>query len=454
MQVFEQKLKALAGCFPPESPLFLVGGFVRDELLEINSYDIDVCSQLDVYTVKTLLKNSNFAVSDKNLRMGTVVISSGDFKVEYTTFRTDSYDRTKGDHSPETVEFTTDQTLDARRRDFACNAVYKNVLTGELVDLVGGVDDIRNKVLRTADEPERVFEADGLRILRLVRFAAELGFDIEDRTYAVAKANAWRVKDIAVERVRDELDKIFVADTKHPDLHLDKGHLAGVRLLDEFGLLEMLLPEVTALRGLAQPPKWHLYDAFEHTIKAFEVAPPNLRWAALLHDIGKAKCVAESGNMHGHDAVGADMARAVCERLKFSNADANRVCEIVRLHMVDIDGNMSWNKLRWFAVKHIDVADDICAFKRVDSEASCGEPHDSRLKDALLEVRTDGTPLSIKDLKVNGQDLIDLGVQPKHRAELLHELLKDTVFDLNLNSREKALAYLKKKIRNKSQGET
>lgn len=444
MPSVQEKLQSLGRLFPPDKPLYLVGGFVRDELLKINSYDIDVCSELDVKDVKALLKGSDFAVSDKNLRMGTVVISSEDMKVEYTTFRTDSYDRTRGDHSPTDVAFTKDQKLDALRRDFACNAVYKNVVSGEIVDLVGGVDDIKNRVLRTADEPERVFEADGLRVLRLVRFAAELGFEIEKKTFEIAKANAWRVKDIVVERVRDELDKIFVADTKHPDLHLEKGHLAGLRLLDEFGLLEMLLPEVTALKGLKQPVKWHLYDGFEHTVKAFEVAPPNLRWTALLHDIGKAECMARQGNMHGHDIVGEGMAREVLERLRFSNAETERICSLVRWHMVDLKNDMSWQKLRWFAVEHIDIADDLCAFKRADSEASCGEAHDSRLKDALAEVRADGTPLSLKDLKVGGYDLVELGIEPRRRTEILRELWRDTVLNPNLNDRGKALACVKK----------
>lgn len=445
MQSFDrQKLNDLARLFAPYAPLYAVGGYVRDGLLGIDSYDVDVCSKLDVEKVKDVLRCSDFAVSDKNLRVGTVIISNGDFHVEYTTFRTDSYDRTKGDHSPLEVEFTTDQRLDALRRDFACNAVYLDVVKDEIVDLVGGVDDIKNKKLRAVDEPEKVFEADGLRVLRLVRFAAELGFEIEKHTFEVAKANAWRVKDIAVERIRDELDRIFVADTRHKELGLKDGHLVGLKLLDELGLLEMLLPEVTALKGLQQPAKWHLYDAYGHTVKAFEVAPPNLRWVALLHDIGKQVCMAKQGNMHGHDVVGEGLARKVCERFKFSNAETHRICEIVRWHMVDINGNMSWNKLRWFAVEHIDVADDLCAFKRVDSEASCGEAHDSRLKDAVEEVRADGTPLQIKDLKVGGEDLIALGIEPKNRAEILKKLWHDTACNLSLNSRESALAYVQR----------
>lgn len=445
MQTFDrQKLNDLARLFAPRATLFAVGGCVRDGLLGIESYDVDVCSKLDVETVKTLLKGSDFEVSDKNLRVGTVIISSGKFHVEYTTFRTDSYDRTKGDHAPTEVEFTDDQHLDALRRDFACNAVYLDVLKDEVVDLVGGVDDIKNKVLRTVDEPSRVFEADGLRILRLVRFAAELGFEIEEKTFAVAKANAWRVKDIAVERIRDELSRIFVADTRHPELGLKNGHLIGLNLLDELGLLDMLLPEVAALKGLKQPVKWHLYDGYGHTVKAFEVAPPNLRWAALLHDVGKKPCMDRQGNMHGHDVVGEGMARKICERLKFSNADTERICEIVRWHMVDINGNMAWNKLRWFAVEHLAVAEDICTFKRVDSEASCGEPHDSRLKDALEEVLHDGTPLKLKYLKVGGDDLINLSIPPTMRADVLKKLWHETVCNLALNTRESALAYVKR----------
>ena len=154
----------------------------------------------------------------------------------------------------------------------------------------------------------------------------------------------------------------------------------------------------------------------------------------------------ENGNMHGHEVVGAEMARKVCERLRFSNAETRRVCEIVRWHMLDLKGDMSWNKLRWFSVEHNDIADDLCAFKRVDCEASCGEAHGNRLEQALQEVRIDGTPLSLKDLKVSGEDLVSLGVAPQRRAEILRELWRDTVFNPALNNRESALSYLEKKV--------
>lgn len=203
----QDELKFLATLFKPHATLFEVGGAVRDEMLGIESFDIDVCAQLKVENVKKILSTSDFVVSDKNLRMGTVHISHGDFLCEYTTFRTDSYDSTSGEHTPKDVRFTSDMNLDARRRDFKCNAFYKDILTGEIVDLLGGKEDIENKIISTADTPQIVFEADGLRVLRMVRFASELGFEVEKETFEVAKRNAWRVEDIAVERIADELKK-------------------------------------------------------------------------------------------------------------------------------------------------------------------------------------------------------------------------------------------------------
>ena len=147
----QDELKFLATLFKPHATLFEVGGAVRDEMLGIESFDIDVCAQLKVEDVKKILSTSDFVVSDKNLRMGTVHISHGDFLCEYTTFRTDSYDSTSGEHTPKDVRFTSDMNLDARRRDFKCNALYKDILTGEIVDLLGGKEDIENKIIFLID---------------------------------------------------------------------------------------------------------------------------------------------------------------------------------------------------------------------------------------------------------------------------------------------------------------
>lgn len=447
MAVDEQKLKRLAKCFAKKARLYQVGGCVRDELLGVECFDVDVCSQLDVETVKTMLLNTDFVVSDKNLRMGTVHITSGDFCVEYTTFRTDSYDRSSGKHSPDNVAFTTDMTLDARRRDFKCNALYKDVLTGEIIDLLGGEEDVKNKIISTADDPNSVFEADGLRILRMVRFACELGFDVEKETYAVAKKNAWRVEDLAVERIRDELCKIFVADTKHPELNLKGAHVKGLEMLDDLGLVDLILPELASLKGLQQPKKYHLYEAYEHSKKAFEVAPPNIRWAALLHDVGKAVCMKKDGNMHRHAIVGEKMVEQIAQRLKFSNAEIDRMSRLVALHMVDINGNTSESKLRVFCVENAPYIDDLLSLMDADAIASAGEiTRENRVRKVWGDVKAANLPLRIKDLKIGGNDLLALGAKGVQCGEILKSLLRDTALDPTLNDREKALSYAKKKI--------
>lgn len=442
-----QKLRELAEALSPYATLYMVGGCVRDELMGIECSDIDVCSQLEVDDVKSALSNTDFVVSDKNLRMGTVHISCGDFVCEYTTFRTDSYNTQSGEHTPEDVKFTKDILLDARRRDFKCNAVYKDILQDEYVDLLGGIDDIRNKVLSTCDDPHIVFEADGLRILRLVRFCAELGFSIDEQTFFVAKQNAWRVKDIAVERIREELFKIFKADTKHPTLNLFSAHVDGIRCLDSLGLMEIVLPELSALKGLEQNKKYHLYDAYNHSIKAYEYAPPHLRFCALLHDIGKAWCVKENGNMHGHERVGADMARDIAHRYKLSNEQTYRLCKIIALHMTDLNGNTSENKLRRLIAENIDVIDDVCLVMFADARATSEQPITcNRISNLLAKMRDEGVPFSIKELKVSGNDLVQMGVDEKQRGIILHELWLDTVMNMSLNTRQKALAYIQKKL--------
>lgn len=436
----------MAICLKPFATLYQVGGAVRDELLGIECFDIDVCAKLKVEDVKKILSNTDFVVSDKNLRMGTVHISCGDFVCEYTTFRTDSYDVSSGGHTPKDVRFTSDMSLDARRRDFKCNALYKDILTGKILDLLGGTEDVKNKIISTADEPNIVFEADGLRILRMVRFAAELGFDVERNTFEIAKKNAWRVKDIAVERIRDELEKIFVADTKHPQLNLKDAHVRGLAMLDELGLVDMLFPELATLKDLEQPKKYHLYDAYNHSLKAYEYAPPRLRFAALLHDVGKAESIKSTGNMHSHAQIGAELADGICKRFKLPNSERKRLVKIVALHMTDVKGDMPKGKLRRFVVENFDVIRDLCDFMDADSIAHKGESGRSdAIRRVVKEIEDDGTPLRVKDLKISGQDLVNMGVDEKTRGKILEELWLDTAENPALNDRKKAIDYVENK---------
>ena len=254
------------------------------------------------------------------------------------------------------------------------------------------------------------------------------------------------MKDITAERIREELDGCFKADLKHPELKRQGAHLEAFAALDELGLVDMLLPEVAALKGLPQPTKYHLYDAYRHSVKAFELAPPHLRWAALLHDVGKAPAVAMYGNMHGHDVIGEGIAKDILTRLRFKNETVRRVSQLVRWHMVDINGNMSEAKLRRFVLEHVDIIEDLCALIDVDGMASNGKlTRTNRVRAAYESMLAIKVPLKISELCVNGEDLIALGVPEKDRATLLNELLADTAMDPMLNFRQRALEYLKKK---------
>ena len=439
-------LRELASLFAPRAKLFAVGGFCRDRLLGVTPRDLDVCSELGVEEVKTLLSTSRFEVSGKCMRLGTARISTEGFSAEYTAFRTDSYPDGSGVHRPVGVTFTRDMRADASRRDFTCNAVYFDPLTEEYTDFFGGREDIKAKVLRAVREPDGVFGEDGLRVLRLVRFAAELGFSPERETFLSAKRNAAKVLDITKERVFAELDKTFSADTAYPELGVTDGHVRGLRLMDDIGLIDLLIPELAALRGLEQPRKYHVYDAYRHSVEAYAAAPPSVRWAALMHDIGKKPACDRQGNMHGHDVIGAELAFARLTALGMPLRRAERTAELVRRHMIDLKGDMSEQKLRLFLLEHTGIADDLIALKRADAYATRGtDPGGLRIERVWSEMRSDGTPLAVKDLPVDGRDAEEAGLHGKEIGDALSALLRESAVNPVLRDRPRALAFLKRR---------
>lgn len=439
-------MRELASLFRDRATLYAVGGFVRDTLLGVTPRDLDICSHLGVEDVKTMLSGTRFAVSGKSMRLGTATVSAEGFSAEYTAFRTDSYPEGSGVHRPSEVTFTRDMRADALRRDFTANAVYFDPLTEEYTDFVGGKEDIEKRVLRAVRDPDAVFGEDGLRVLRLVRFAAELGFEPEENTFAAAKRYAAYVKDVAPERVFAELDKIFVADTAYPGLGVSDGHVRGLKLLDELGLTDLLLPELAALRGLEQPKKYHIYDAFRHSVEAYKAAEPSVRWAALLHDVGKKVACERQGNMHGHDAIGAELVRERLAALGMPPRRVRRTAELTACHMADLKGDMSENKLRLFIAEHADIMDDLTALKRADAYATRGEDvGELRIERLWREMRSDGTPFSVGDLPVDGTDAQAAGLSGREIGDALSALLREAVINPVLRDRARALAFLKKR---------
>ena len=439
-------LEELAALVGARATLYAVGGYCRDCLLGVVPRDLDVCSELGVEELKSLLAGTAFTVGEKSMRLGTACVKAEGFSAEYTAFRTDSYPEGSGVHRPADVTFTRDMRTDALRRDFTVNAIYFNPLTKRYTDFFGGKEDVAARKLRAVREPDSVFGEDGLRVLRLVRFAAELGFEPDPDTFAAAKRNAHLVADIVPERIFAELDKIFVADTAYPELGVKDGHVRGLRLLDELGLVDLLIPELAALKGLEQPKKYHVYDAYRHSVEAFAVCPPEVRWAALLHDVGKRVACNLHGNMHGHDVIGAEILPARLAVLGMPPRRAERVRRLVANHMADLKGDMSENKLRLFIAANHDVMDDLVALKSADAYATKGERQDEqRISVIWREMRSDGTPLSVRDLPVNGNDAEAAGLKGREVGEALDALLREAVINPVLRDRGKALAFLAKK---------
>lgn len=437
-----EELKALAEFFPPEKPLYAVGGCVRDELLGRKVYDVDLTSACLQEQAECFAERAGMRVSLGSKRLGTVIIK-GKGSYEYTPFRVDSYPAGSGVHKPSSVRFTADIREDARRRDFTVNALYKNIKTGETVDLLGGVSDLKNRLLRAVDDPMRVLGEDGLRIMRLYRFVSVLGFDAEEGTARAAREKSPLLYDIAPERIRVELDKLLAGE------HVG----AALRGLVNCGAMAVILPEFCENIGVKQNERFHKFTVDEHIIKTVEYAPEGVRLAALLHDIAKGRCVKEEGNMYRHADVGARMAEEIMTRLRYPKAEIKRVTRLVALHMTDMRGDMRESKLRRFVADNADIIDDLTSLIIADAKGTCGEDMvdmDKCLRIARLRdrMKADGIPFSVGELAVSGKDVMALGYRGKEVGKVLEELFTLTLQGEKVNERQTLLSVLNKRKNN------
>ncbi|MBI4507345.1 MAG: HD domain-containing protein [Chloroflexi bacterium] len=319
-------LQRLAASFSAAGrQLYLVGGSVRDELLGRPHQDIDLATDARPDETKHLVAEAGadavFAVGE---RFGTIGALFGERKVEITTFRSETY--TPRSRKP-AVEFGSSLVGDLGRRDFTINAIARDLATGALIDPFGGRRDLAGRRIRAVGRPEERFDEDPLRMLRAVRLSAELGFAIEAATRAAVVAQAQRLRDISQERIGDELSRLLVAP--HP------AH--GLRLLADLGLMREVLPEVLATRDMPEGGR-RFKNVFDHTLQVVEKVPPDLdlRWAALLHDVGKPETIGwDDGQVHfrGHEVVGAAMAERLLTRLRFDRQRVERVARLVAMHL-------------------------------------------------------------------------------------------------------------------------
>lgn len=434
MNEYPEALRAFAARLPV--PLYAVGGCVRDALLGKPCHDIDLASALRPEELQQFAAEAGYACPTVNARLGTVLLCIGGDRFEHTTFRTESYPQ-GGGHSPTAVAFTDAIEADAHRRDFSINAIYRDVQTGALVDPTGGVSDLDRRVLRTTTEdPSVILRDDGLRILRLARFAVSTGFAVDPASMRAAKAHVSLLGDVAWERRRQELDRMLEMDDVLRALHL----------LDELGAWRYLIPEIEDARGMAQRAEYHRHDVLEHLFCTCAEMPPEvpLRLMGLLHDIGKPESLRQRGDFHDHAIIGERMTETILRRLVYPNATVRRVKSAVRMHMFDLDDIAKTATVRLrFASLGRRGTEDLIALREADVRGSGirTEYRAERWRQIYAEMQTDGCPWTMDELRVSGRDVCEaLGISPSPAVSaVLHRLHAHCVKKPKDNERERLL---------------
>ena len=408
------------------------GGCVRDRLLGHPPKDYDIATSALPAQVMGLFPGSN----EVGAHFGVVIAKLGGHHVEIATFRTDgSY---RDGRRPETVTFSTPQH-DAQRRDFTINGLFENPETGEVIDLVDGLTDLRAGVIRAIGDSVARFTEDGLRLLRAVRFATTLGFAIDPPTDQALQQCAPLLDRIAPERIRDEFSKILLSPRRR----------VGIEHLVDTDLIRHFIPEVLPMIGCEQPPEWHPEgDVYTHTRIMLDLlapdAPLELCLAVLLHDIAKPPCRTiddDSGRIrfNGHDTLGAEMTEAILRRLRYPNHTIDAVVPMVARHMQFMNvQKMRVAKLkRFMAEPTFDLEMEL---HRVDCASSNGFTDNYEFLQARAAAFA-AEPLIPPPL-VTGRDLIHLGLAPGPRFKQILEAIQTEQLEGKIASRQAALAAL------------
>ncbi len=410
---------------------YVVGGAVRDSLLGRAPKEWDVATA--ALPEQTL---SLFPGSDYTNRFGTVTVFSDAGAVEVTTVRRD---HVYGDHRrPDSVTFTDSLTEDLARRDFTVNAMAW--ARDELVDPFDGAADLNARLIRAGGDPAARFDEDGLRLLRAARFAAQLGFDIEPQTLAAMKATAPTAAYVSAERVGAEVSRMLEANPPS----------TAFAILADTGVLEHAVPELSAQLGVPQG-KANGVDLWGHCLATVDgaatVDPDNklLRLTALLHDIGKPPTSAD-GHFIGHDEVGAEMARALLTRFAYERGTVEKVAALIGHHMFSYERKWGGAAVRRF-IKRVgrDLVTDLLNLRRADNIGSGLPPdagHLTELEARIARELEAGSPLSLRELAVDGDDLIEaLALAPGPQVgELLERLLSSVIEDPARNDRDVLLS--------------
>ncbi|MCI6544845.1 MAG: HD domain-containing protein [Spirochaetia bacterium] len=428
---------------------YLVGGAVRDMLMGKEPHDWDVTTDATPEQVMSIFRK----VIPTGIAHGTVTVHFMKNEIEVTTFRTES-DYSDGRH-PDKVEYTGNIEEDLSRRDFTINAIASYLGDGTITDPFHGRDDIKRKVIRTVGNPLERFSEDGLRPVRAVRLSAQLGFEIERETLkAISEPEILKkTSGISLERFRDELLKLMKAEKPS----------AGLKLMEESGILDIFIPEFKKCRGCIQGDfrGYHQFDVLDHLFYACDGAPAskqNVRLAALFHDIGKpdVKRViptpqGDQFTFYNHEAKSQQITKEILFRLKFSNAEIANICHLVVNHMFNYTQDWTDAAVRRFLAKiQAENLEDLYDLRLADIYGMNNAPvrgQDSRtiallneLKDRISKETEKNSVLSLKQLAVNGKDLMKNGISAgKDLGFVLNQLLETVLEDPSQNEKEQLI---------------
>lgn len=430
---------------------YIVGGCVRDSLMKKTPEDWDLATNATPEKIQQIFKKNGFdSFYENNFGTVGVLLSKKERTysdvVEITTYRTEGVYRDK--RRPENVKWAKTIEEDLSRRDFTVNAIAVKIENGKniFIDPFDGKKDLDKKIIRAVGDPTQRFEEDALRIFRAIRFAGTLGFEIEEETLKSIKKNGAWILDISSERIRDEFIKMIMS----------KNAYEGINLLNSTGILKHILPEIVAGCGVSQN-KHHIYDCYEHNLLALKYAAKknfnfHVRMAALLHDVAKPKCKRGEGpnaTFYNHEIVGAKMTKNILERLKFSKKDIDKITLLVRYHLFYYNvGEVSESSIRRLVRQvGIENMDDLLNLRmcdRIGSGVPKAEPYKLRHLKYIIE-KTSKDPISVKKLKIKGQDVIDiLKIDPGPKVGwILNILLGQILQDPKQNN----TSYLKKQIK-------
>lgn len=407
------------------------GGCVRDKLIGIPPKDFDIATNARPEDVQRLFPKTTAV----GAHFGVVLVVRDDQAYEVATFRVDG-DYVDG-RRPESVRFATAEE-DAKRRDFTINALFFDPETDAVIDHVGGQADLKAGVVRAVGDPARRFEEDHLRLLRAVRFAARYGFTIAPETLEAMKQAAPRIQATSAERVRDELIKMLCEGPPR----------RAFELLHDTGLLKEILPEVAAMDGVEQPPEFHPEgDVWTHTLLMLENLDhptPTLAMGVLLHDVGKpvTQTFEDRIRFNNHARVGSEMAARICNRLRFSNRETERIVWLVDQHMrLATLPDMRESKRRRFARE--EGFDELLALCRIDCLGSHG---DAGIVDWVADYKQNLKPEEIRPpALITGNDLLEMGYVPGPDFKVILQAVEDAQLEGVIDSRESATEFVRER---------